>query len=270
MPQTSTQDPKEKSELETINEPSSQTMTVVKRSGVIVPFHFERIANAIEGAVRDAENIDKGISLSPEYKEMIIKVTQSVSDSLKQQAKKGLSLTVEGIQDIVEEKLMDLGFHHIAKSYIIYRNKHSQLRESKENFPQVLRADQKTIVRFNPIKIGSKLEHAFRHTFNIEGPTPADIFETVNELTQTILRNLVDQNTGEPISTDDIEEEVENELMAHGYFKVAKFLILKHQGSQKPTPSLSSLEPVKGEALKKPFSVDSFLKEIFNFATKDF
>lgn len=30
-----------------------KTMTVIKRSGVIVPFRVERIANAIEGAVRE-------------------------------------------------------------------------------------------------------------------------------------------------------------------------------------------------------------------------
>lgn len=268
MSPTSTQNSDSKIDLNTEDSPSIRTMTVVKRSGVIVPFHSERISNAIESAIRDVEEIEQHKDLDQNFKKIVYTVTSLVIDDLIKKAKKGLSLTVEGIQDIVEQKLMDEGHHHYAKGYIIYRDKHKQLRENKEGLPQVLRSDQKTLVRFNPIKIGSKLEHAFRATFNIEGPTPTDIFETVNELTRTVIRNLSDHSMGEPVSTEEIQEEIENELMAHGYFKVAKYFILEHRETQKPVAVLHA--PDAHEGLDTTFKVEPFLKDVFQFATKDF
>ena len=38
--------------------------------------------------------------------------------------------TVEEVQDIVEDKLMESAFHNVAKAYIIYRNKQAQSRKS--------------------------------------------------------------------------------------------------------------------------------------------
>ncbi|BDW92706.1 ribonucleoside-diphosphate reductase subunit beta [Flagellimonas marinaquae] len=38
--------------------------------------------------------------------------------------------TVEEVQDVVENQLMDSEFHDVAKAYIIYRNKRAQMRES--------------------------------------------------------------------------------------------------------------------------------------------
>ena len=39
--------------------------------------------------------------------------------------------TVEEIQDLVEESLMRLGLYDVAKAYILYRERHRQLREAK-------------------------------------------------------------------------------------------------------------------------------------------
>jgi ribonucleoside-diphosphate reductase beta chain len=38
--------------------------------------------------------------------------------------------TVEEVQDVVENELMDSEFHDVAKAYIIYRNKRAQMRET--------------------------------------------------------------------------------------------------------------------------------------------
>ncbi|MGC8479546.1 MAG: ATP cone domain-containing protein [Candidatus Micrarchaeia archaeon] len=38
---------------------------------------------------------------------------------------------VEEIQDLVEESLMCLGLYDVAKAYILYRERHRQLREAK-------------------------------------------------------------------------------------------------------------------------------------------
>lgn len=248
-----------------------QTMTVVKRSGVIVPFQVDRISNAIEAAVRDTYKKEKSEELSKELKSIVIDVTQSVVEELEHLSKKGRSLTVEGIQDIVEKKLMESGHHTVARDFILYRDLHKQLRAHKESYPQVLRADQKSLVRFNPIKIGSTVEKAFRGALQIEGPTPPDIFETVNELTKNIITNLVEHSAGEPISTEDIQEEIENELMAYGYFKVAKYLILDHTHEEKSKANLLAEEVIPTPSVQqKAFTVPTFLEEIFSYATNGF
>ena len=40
--------------------------------------------------------------------------------------------SVEQIQDIVEMVLMKQGYHEIAKSYILYRDRHKEIREAKK------------------------------------------------------------------------------------------------------------------------------------------
>ncbi len=40
--------------------------------------------------------------------------------------------SVEGIQDIVEKALMSFGYYDVAKAYILYRERHKELREEKQ------------------------------------------------------------------------------------------------------------------------------------------
>ncbi|MCH9634744.1 MAG: hypothetical protein S4CHLAM7_15050 [Chlamydiae bacterium] len=245
---------------------SPETMTVVKRSGVIVPFHRERIAEAIHASFCDTHKVEKGSALSDELEQAVQDVTETVIDELCYLTDHGHSLTVEGIQDLVEKKLMEKGFHAVAKDYIIYRDKRHQMREGKGSGMQVLRSDQKTIVRFSPIKIGALIERAFRGTLGLTGPTPEDVIETVNELSQTIITNLLDRDLSEPIPSDDIQEEIENELMAWGYFKEAKYIILQDAGKPIPKPLVPPLET--SPPAKKAFALKPFLKEVFTFATQ--
>lgn len=247
-------------------EPTLQTMTVAKRSGVIVPFHADRIASAIEGAIRDTYKIEKSSALLNEYQTICKQVLGLVVEELEEKAKHGESLTVEGIQDLVEKKLMEAGYHEVARDYIIYREERQHERESKNAHLQVQRSDGK-LVRFNPIKIVSLLEKAFRAAYHIEGNTPADLVEMVNEMSQTIIASLAEQATDEPITTDEIQEEVENELMSGGHFKAAKYIILEQLPQEVQRPKLSP--DLKVKIASKKFSAKSFLKEIITFATQD-
>ncbi len=119
---------------------TAQNFTVVKRNGSIVPFRKERIFRAIEAAFRDTKKIVKETALSKEVAAMVEKVTDSVVDQLIIEAAKGASLTVEGIQDIVEVCLMKTGHHDVARDYIVYRDQHKALREDS---PENLRIERK-------------------------------------------------------------------------------------------------------------------------------
>lgn len=93
------------------NPPSvEENFTLVKRNGNIVPFRRERIFLAIEGAFRDVKKIGKEEALSQELYLTIQNITSSVVDQIISLAKKGVSITVEGIQDVVEITLMKSNF----------------------------------------------------------------------------------------------------------------------------------------------------------------
>ena len=92
---------------------------VRKRDGRIVPFNRSKIAAAIrkafsaigEGDLAAAETLSE---------EVVRRVEKAGADG---------PPTVEGIQDAVEEVLMDRGYTRTAKAYVIYRHQHQEIRE---------------------------------------------------------------------------------------------------------------------------------------------
>lgn len=104
---------------------------VIKRNGQTATYCRQNLESAI--AKSFAEH---NITLSSAENEKIL--TQIESDILTLS-----TYTVENIQDIVEKTLMKLGYYDIAKSYILYREKRTTLRNyrnkitSKINIPQL-------------------------------------------------------------------------------------------------------------------------------------
>lgn len=200
--------------------------TVVKRNGSIVPFRRERIKRAIDLAFHDTRKVAFDAPLSELDLIEVEKVTDQVIDLLFTQASKGASLTVEGIQDIVEVTLMNMGHHDVARDYIIYRDQHKHLRDDS---PQNLKVHRKdgTLVRFNPMKIAASIEEAFRRTGQIEGQTPEAVIESVNTLTQKVVdRAVALHKTGTHLHVTMLENEIEQQLMKEGYYQVAKDYII--------------------------------------------
>ena len=90
---------------------------VAKRSGELVPFDKQKIVAAIEKAMAD----------TPTGVDTVLSVR--VADEI---ASKTEDLSVEEIQDIVENKLMASKRKDVARAYIIYRDNHAKRR----NLPQ--------------------------------------------------------------------------------------------------------------------------------------
>lgn len=220
-PQTATLD-QENGKLNALPE----VFSVVKRNGRLVPFRKERIFLALEKAFRDTKKVSKDDPYSKELEKTVEKVTQQVVDLLLDLAIKGACLTVEGIQDMVEVTLMKMGYHDVARDYIIYRDKHKEMRlDSPENL-KIQRKDG-LFVRFNPMKIVSSIEDSFRRTQNIEGQTPAHIVEAVQLLTQEIVTSAINiHKAGGILEASMIQDEVEKLLMREQFFDVAKDCIL--------------------------------------------
>ena len=96
---------------------------VIKRNGDKADFESAKIFNAIKKAM-DANNKTEINS------EKINEITASVVKEIIETRKSFVS--VEEIQDLVEKELSKAGFPDVAKAYILYREKHRQMRNVKE------------------------------------------------------------------------------------------------------------------------------------------
>lgn len=95
---------------------------IQKRDGRIVPFESQRITTAILKALKATGESTWAEDAAPA-------VTQRVLEALARQ--KVQMPSVEQIQDMVETALMELGYYDTAKSYILYREQHRQMRDMK-------------------------------------------------------------------------------------------------------------------------------------------
>lgn len=201
--------------------------TIVKRNGMLVPFRRERIVNALEAAFRDTKKIEHPRPLPDPIRHTIDEITDLVVKEVAQIASLGILLNVEGIQDIVEVKLMETGHHDVARDYIIYRDEHKKLRKDSPRALKILRRNGISFVRFNPMKIASSIERAFRVALKIAGPTPQDIIEAVNLVTHKIVDFAVTTAAkGEIVSIEMIQNAIEKQLMVEGYYEAAREYIL--------------------------------------------
>lgn len=96
---------------------------IKKRDGVITDFVQDKITKAIQKAMESQSLTDD-------------RAAQSVSDIVTfvlEERFGGYTVpSVEQIQDIVEMVLMKQGYHDVAKSYILYRDRHKDIREAKK------------------------------------------------------------------------------------------------------------------------------------------
>lgn len=205
----------------------SSTFTVVKRNGTLVPFRRDRIQMVIEAAFRATHGIPNSEPLSKEIYSAVQAVSSDVSNAAEELARQAACLTVEGIQDLVEVKLMEGGFYDVARAYIIYRDEHKTLREDSPRNLKVLRRDGKTLVRFNPMKIASAIEKAFRASHKLEGPTPQVVIDAVNFLTSKVVTKATElAKEGTQLHIELLQDEVERQMMAEGFYQVAKDFII--------------------------------------------
>ena len=148
---------------------------------------------------------------------------------------------------MVEVTLMKNGCHDVARDYIIYRDNRKASREGAALNLKIYRRDKTTPARFNPMKIASSIERAFRRARLIEEQTPDEVVGAVNLLTKKIVAEMSELAAkGDSLYIDMIEDRIERELMSDKYFDVAKNYILYRAEKAKRH---ETLQPV-------PFVVD--------------
>lgn len=96
---------------------------IKKRDGNIADFVQDKITNAVYKAMESHGLTDNGAATT---------VSDIVTFILEEKFGGYTIPSVEQIQDIVEMVLMKRGYHDVAKSYILYRERHKEIREARK------------------------------------------------------------------------------------------------------------------------------------------
>lgn len=112
---------------------NSNTPNILKRDGRLVFFNPSKIRDTLLKAYNSiyTDNIN-----DEEFNNLINSIINSI-ELLVNKSKK--EITVEQIQDIIEKKLMNSKFKDVAKSFILYRDKRTQVRENKSTIMSIIK-----------------------------------------------------------------------------------------------------------------------------------
>jgi len=139
---------------------------IQKRDGRFVKFEPEKITNAICKAAFSVGFTDKRVCE---------KLSGQVVRTLETRFPK-ITPTVEDVQDFVEKTLIKNGYADIAKAYILYREKRTELRETKTFFG--IRDDLK--LELNAINV-LKQRYLLKNEQGRVIETPRQMFQRVAE-----------------------------------------------------------------------------------------
>lgn len=150
---------------------------IVKRDGRIINFDRNKIVGAIaKAAVSVGEDPKIGNKLIEKIEKDLFKIY------------KGRLPTVENVQDVVEDTLIDFNFAKVAKTYILYREKRHEIREAKKNYG-VPKDELKLSV--NAVKV-LKSRYLLRDEEGNIVETPLEMFKRVARVVASIDRKYGD------------------------------------------------------------------------------
>lgn len=138
---------------------------VTKRNGDLVPFDICKIKNAIQKAFLSC-------NLTDECEDEIQQIAESVSlwDEI----------SVEDIQDQVEELLMDWDRPEVAKAYILYRHEHNSARFIKERLDYMDKYSKSDDNAATSSETDANANVTVKNVANLEG----EVYKTTNRIIQ--------------------------------------------------------------------------------------
>jgi len=104
-------------------------MKIIKRSGMEVAFDLNKIMTAVEKANRSVVEEER---LTDEQIRRISGQVEAECGSVSR------ALSVEEIQDLVEDQIMSEGAYAVARNYITYRYKRALVRKANSTDKQIL------------------------------------------------------------------------------------------------------------------------------------
>lgn len=140
-------------------------MIVIKNDGRKEEFNVDKIINAVYKAFQ---------SCNKEMPEYLSKSIEALFNL------KGDTIGVEEIQNMVEQLLMNDKFFDVAKSYIIYREKHSQARFIKERINYMDKYSQSLDNAATSSETDANANITMKNVANLEG----EVYKTTNRIIQ--------------------------------------------------------------------------------------
>ena len=115
-------------------------MKIIKRSGTEVVFDIDKIVNAIRAANLEVEESSRLTD------RQVVYAAQNVAEACENA---GHTVSVEEIQDLVEDEIMRLDCYEVARHYTIYRYVQS-LKRQKNTSATTKRSSRRTPTRTRP------------------------------------------------------------------------------------------------------------------------
>lgn len=133
---------------------------VKKRNGNLVPFDLARIENALKKAFYSSK----------------VPIKDSVVKEIATEVSVWDEISVEDIQDQVEELLMDWNFPEVAKSYILYRKTHEEARFIRERIDYMNKYSNSSDNAASSSETDANANVTMKNAANLEG----EVFKTTN------------------------------------------------------------------------------------------
>lgn len=141
-------------------------MQVIKRTGEKQEFDFNKIKNAVNKAFNVVHKTDAPSEF--------INYLEAISRTFKD------NISIEEIQNAVEDALMEFKWFDVAKSYIIYREKHSDSRFIKDRIDYMDKYSQSSANAASSSETDANSNVAIKNVANLEG----EVYKATNRLVQ--------------------------------------------------------------------------------------
>lgn len=122
-----TTSPATKKPAKTTRRSTQSARYIVKRDGRKEVFYPEKIARAIQAAILAADLHDH---------QLAFEVAENVVTKVELSFSRQEPPTVEDVQDLVEQTLVEMNQYEIARAYIVYRQERSRIRNSQSRLMQ--------------------------------------------------------------------------------------------------------------------------------------
>src|SRR3990167_3309667 len=244
-------------------------LRVIRRNGELATYDANRITVAIKKAFLAVEG-ENAIN-SERIHQISTQITQNITEKCKKRWPAGGTIHIESIQDQVELELMRAGEQKIARSYVLYREKRREVRDTLlqqvEEKPLHVLADDGTkqkldirvlmalaidacqdLIGVNPVKV---IEDARKNLF--DGVAMKDVYKALVMSARTFVesepnysyvtaRLLLQDVYREALTALDVPHDLTKEMISALYPKAFKAFIKKGIALEYLDPSLNDFD----------------------------
>ena len=222
-------------------------MKVLKRNGRIEDFNLDKIIKAVIGAY-ESQNIKAS-------KEVLDEINYVFNNDIEE------PIGVEEIQDQVEKILMDLAPYKVAKSFILYREKHRQARFVRERIDYMNRYSESSDNAATSSETDANANVTMKNVANLEG----EVYKTTNRIIQR--QRMKDKlNEMYPEVAKQYEKDLEHHII-YTHDEASTPVLKNYCEAVSLYPlMLNGVGEIDGVTPKAPTNLDSFCGQFVNLA----